>query len=35
MVHGFMRWPAVVDAARDALKEAGERLRAALLSAAR
>ena len=35
MVHGFMRWPAVVDAARDALEEAGERLRAALLSAAR
>jgi acetyl esterase len=35
MVHGFLRWPAVVDAARDGLREAGARLRAALLSATR
>ena len=33
MVHGFLRWPGVVDAAREGLAEAGERLRAALVSA--
>lgn len=30
MVHGFVRWPAKVDAARDALDELGAALRAAL-----